>query len=166
MYAQVGDPTEGKYIPPWTLSNQGTRDLQWVRRKLEQGLESLAIQAIQAGCLKSKNIFDVLIDRHTVDGALFEFLQSQATITGANGDTKQLWQHALLYMKKVAGHQPINGTRIDEVLLAVLDNTENEPVVIDLSDRTGRKTVRSKCINLVLLAMIQLLFKEALSATC
>lgn len=113
--------------------------MQWARRKVEQGLESLVIQAIQAGCLKSKNVFDVLIDRHTVDGALSEFVQSQGT-----GNTKQLWEHALLYMKKVAGHQPISGTRIDEVLLAVLDNTDKEPFVIDQSVRIGRKIVRSK----------------------
>lgn len=157
LYAQVGAAIEGKYTPPWTLSgviNQGGSDLQWIRRQLEQGLESLAIQAVQAGCLKSKSVFDVLIDRHTVDGALSEFLLSQATGTGTpevsgNSNTKQLWHHALLYMQRASGvaGQPVHNraiARIDEVLLAVLENADTGPLDIVLSDGIGRKNIKSK----------------------
>lgn len=154
LYAQGGAAIEVKYPPPWTLSNQGGTDLQWIRRKLEQGLESLAIQAVQTGCLKSKNVFDVLIDRHTIDGALSEFLQSQATGTGApgvlgNNDTKQLWHHTLLYMQRASGvaGQPIHSraiARIDEVLLAVLENEDTGPLDIVSSDGIGRKNIKSK----------------------
>lgn len=161
LYSQVGAAIDGKCAPPWTLSpscpasgvmNQGGSDLQWIRRKLEQGLESLAIQAVQAGCLKSKNVFDVLVDRHTIDGALSEFLHSQAIGTGVAGNsgTKQLWHHALLYMQRAAGvaSQSIHSRAIapiDEVLLAVLENADRGPVDIILSDGSGRRNIKRKC---------------------
>ena len=161
LYAQFGAAIEGKYTPPWILCltsdviNQGGSDLQWIRRKLEQGLESLAIQAVQAGCLKSKNVFDVLIDRHTIDGALSEFLQFQAAGTrtpGVSGisETKQLWHHALLYMQRASGvaGQPIHSRAIaciDEVLLEVLENVDTGPLDIVSSDGIGKKNIRSKC---------------------
>jgi len=103
----------------------------------------------------------VLIDRHTVDGALSEFLQSLATGTGGsgNGDTKQLWQHALLYMKRASGAagKPISCreiTRIDEVLLAVLDNSDTGPLDYVLSDGVGRKNAKSKFLFFLCLVRV------------
>nr|XP_024361784.1 uncharacterized protein LOC112275554 isoform X2 [Physcomitrium patens] len=160
LYAQFGGGSEGKCIPPWTLipssttagpTSQGGSDLHWVRRKLEQGLESLAIRAVQVGCLKNKNVFDALTDRHTVDGALYEFLSDRTLGTGSSalsssGELKHLWQHALVYMRRALGvdSHPIQGgeiTCINEVLHAVLENSvaDSLDITATLSNGNNRK---------------------------
>lgn len=152
--------------PPWALiqvcpttssvSREGKSDLRWIRRNLDEGLESLAIQAVQVGCLKGKNVYDFLVDHHAFDGALSQFLGAQTTGSGGlaaevscSGKTKQMWQDALRYMRRtpgIAGHLTNVGASgvINDILHNVLECPDKESLHTILPDEVGRKTVKKQ----------------------
>lgn len=104
--------SEGCHTPPWTLCEDSLlsgditgetshHDLGRIRKELEQALESLAIEAIEVGCLNAKNVFDVLVDQHAIDGVLTKYLQARQPASKGlfddfvNSGTKQMWREAL-----------------------------------------------------------------------
>ena len=151
--------------PPWALIQdypttsgvlrEGKSDLRWIRRNLDEGLESLAIQAVQVGCLKGKNVYDLLVEHHTFDGALSRFLGAQTTGSGGlaevscSGETKQMWQDALRYMRRIpgiAGHLTNVGASgvINDVIRRVLECPDKESLDTILPNEVGRKTVKKQ----------------------
>ncbi|KAH8941853.1 hypothetical protein BDL97_14G066900 [Sphagnum fallax] len=105
---------KGSNLHPWMLGTgsqtlndncDGTRDscLGRIREHLEQALESLAVEAVELGCLRSQNVLEWLQDHHSIDHSLSQFLQLQEaggklSDVSRVGSTKQMWHEALKQM--------------------------------------------------------------------
>ncbi|CAK9204371.1 unnamed protein product [Sphagnum jensenii] len=105
---------KGSNLHPWMLGTgsqtlndncNGTRDscLGRIREHLEQALESLAVEAVELGCLRSQNVLEWLQDHHSIDHSLSQFLQLQEaggklSDVSRVGSTKQMWHEALKQM--------------------------------------------------------------------
>ncbi|CAK9204356.1 unnamed protein product [Sphagnum troendelagicum] len=105
---------KGSNLHPWMLGTgsqvlndncDSTRDscLGRIREHLEQALESLAVEAVELGCLRSQNVLEWLQDHHSIDHSLSQFLQLQEaggklSDVSRVGSTKQMWHEALKQM--------------------------------------------------------------------
>lgn len=105
---------KGSNLHPWMLGTgsqtlndncNGTRDscLGRIREHLEQALESLAVEAVELGCLRSQNVLEWLQDHHSIDHSLSQFLQLQEaggklSDVSRVGSIKQMWHEALKQM--------------------------------------------------------------------
>lgn len=96
----------GAALPAGRTEGQKSATLAVVRTQLEQGLESLIRKAVEMGCINSENVQDALLERHSVDGALRQYLmineEGTATVDAITSKPfKDKWKHSLQLMKKV-----------------------------------------------------------------
>ncbi|CAM6083792.1 unnamed protein product [Calypogeia fissa] len=113
-------------IPPWTLagrlggchegleadSSSGRSNFQdyvtmgMIQTQLEQGLESLTKKAVEMGCVSSENVLDALLERHSIDGALRQYMKAHEEVPPKLDvmiakTTKDKWKLSIQLMKQV-----------------------------------------------------------------
>jgi hypothetical protein len=93
--AELDGSTEGK----------GFLTLGMLQTKLEEALESLTRNAVEMGYLNSENVLDAVLERHSIDGALSDYLKASGEAKTkldamSTKSTKEKWMQCTQAMKE------------------------------------------------------------------